>query len=87
MYPRAREDFEHMVESSVWQKNISEVIALIQELSAKYNPKWNWLNSPECKYISLKIDMRDGGFIIMDREGNRISVEQLSYQWSPREHY
>lgn len=42
--------------------------------------KWHWYANPQCKYVELRIDMRDGGCIIKDRDGNRISPEQLSFQ-------
>lgn len=38
---------------------------------------WWWLKKPICKYVELRIDMRDGNFIIRNREGHRISWEDL----------
>lgn len=46
--------------------------------------KWSWIFSSNCKYVNLRIDMRDGGCIIMDRDGKRISPEQLEYQWKDK---
>lgn len=43
--------------------------------------EWTWTANSRCKYVELRIDMRDGGCIIKDREGVRISAEQLAYQY------
>lgn len=47
------------------------------------NPKaWSWLNNNRSvKYITIKIDMRDGGYLLLDREGKRISLDQIKWQW------
>lgn len=42
--------------------------------------KWSWPMNTRCKYVELRIDMRDGGCIIRDRHGVRISAAQLAYQ-------
>ena len=44
--------------------------------------KWSWASKMDCKYIELRIDMRDGGCIIADRNGKRISPDQLAWQYS-----
>jgi hypothetical protein len=44
--------------------------------------KWTWGRNTRCKYVDLRIDMRDGGCIIRDREGRRITPAQLAWQWS-----
>jgi hypothetical protein len=44
--------------------------------------KWTWAMNTGCKYIELRIDMRDGGCIIMNREGKRINPSQLAWQYS-----
>lgn len=41
---------------------------------------WRWVRNYQCKYISIRIDMRDGGHIIMDRDGTRIDLETLLRQ-------
>jgi hypothetical protein len=42
--------------------------------------RWVWMENPQCKYIELRIDMRDGGCIIKDREGKRIDPATLAKQ-------
>jgi len=49
------------------------------------NREWVWFKNMNCKYIDLRIDMRDGGCILHDRSGNRISFEQLAWQYSSEE--
>ena len=43
--------------------------------------KWSWVMNSKCKYVELRVDMRDGGCIIKDGEGNRINPEDLAYQY------
>lgn len=45
------------------------------------NGEWVWYKNHKCKYVELRIDMRDGGCIIRDREGNRINPEDLEFQY------
>lgn len=42
---------------------------------------WSWSRNWDCKYVDIRIDMRDGGFIVMDQEGRRISLDQLKWQY------
>lgn len=48
---------------------------------AQQEGKWLWYANSRCKYVELRIDMRDGGCIIKDRWGARISPAQLAYQY------
>lgn len=43
--------------------------------------RWSWAHNMECKYIDLRIDMRDGGCLIYAK-GKRISPERLAWQYS-----
>jgi hypothetical protein len=62
-----------------WQDNLVEVIEFIQA-ATKDRTKWVWFKNSRCKYISLKFDMRDGAFIILDRDSKRITLEELKEQ-------
>jgi len=79
------------MEKNIWENNFYEVVSVIKELSKKHtfdkdgnyeknSNRWAWFKNSKCKYISLRIDMRDGGFIILDRDDNRISLEELKSQ-------
>ena len=75
------EDPEHdsLVEKNVWLTNLDETIALIKKLSAE-DSEWTWIRNSKCKYVDIRIDMRDGAFVLRDRDGNRISLKQLAEQ-------
>lgn len=44
--------------------------------------EWDWFKNFECKYVELRIDMRDGGCIIYNGERKRINPEALAWQYS-----
>lgn len=75
---RAKEKF------NIWD-NIKDVIPAIQRVCALRDEyKWTWGMNTKCKYISIRIDMRDGGCILNDRNGNRIEIADLEYQYSSK---
>ncbi len=89
------EDKEHdaLVEKNQWLENLDEVVAFIKAASAEqsYTAEgsripgqlyWSWCQNTRCKYVTLRIDMRDGGFVLTDRDGKRISLKQLQWQVS-----
>ena len=53
---------------------VSVVQAVIED------PKWRWIANAACKYVSLRIDTRDMRCLILDRDGNTISLNQLRRQ-------
>lgn len=53
-------------------------------MDAMLRDEWCWSRNVECKYVELRIDMRDGGCIISDRNGKRISPEHLAWQYSDK---
>lgn len=62
--------------ANVWD-HIDDALAVIELARAG---KWHWCENFECKYIELRIDMRDGGCLIKDRNGNRINPADLRKQ-------
>ena len=42
--------------------------------------RWSWVGNTQCKYINLRIDMRDLHCILTDNDGKEITLEQLSFQ-------
>ena len=42
---------------------------------------WIWWKNNKCKYVELRIDMRNGDCIIRDRDGRRINPKDLEYQF------
>ena len=49
--------------------------------TALKDKEWSWAKNTRCKYVSIRIDMRNGGAILVSRGGERISIEQLQYQY------
>lgn len=47
-----------------------------------HDKDWIWARSDSCKYLTVRIDMRDGACIIKNKAGNRISPRQLKWQYS-----
>ena len=66
------------IKHNIWD-NINEVFPAIRETLEDI--EWIWPFNSKCKYITVRIDMRDGGCILKDRNGNRISIEDLVYQY------
>ena len=44
--------------------------------------KWHWMRNNRCKYVEVRVDMRDGRCIIRDRYGKRIDSRDLEYQYT-----
>lgn len=70
--------------ANVWD-HVDDALAVIEMARAG---KWVWMENSRCKYIDLRIDMRDGGCLIRDAKGNRINPEDLrkqlsNEQWEP----
>lgn len=53
---------------------IEEVVKVLSD------PAWQWYLNNRCKYLNLRVDMRDGGCLIKDRHGKTITLEQLKAQ-------
>ena len=84
-------EFDAKVDRNEWH-NLSELpewISTINRLTDKKSG-WSWAYNTECKYIDIRVDMRDGGFVVLSREGEdgrRISLEHLKWQYkSLKEH-
>lgn len=57
--------------------NINDVMPTIRAARAG---KWAWFSNMRCKYIELRIDMRDGGCILRDRDRVRIDPSEFAHQ-------
>lgn len=73
--------FDEMVKNNEWhdRAEIDLFVETIKELSDP-EAKWSWARNWKCKYVELRFDMRDGGFILRDDSGQRISLEALKHQ-------
>jgi len=76
--------FEKKLEKNIWENNLKEVLTFILKAVKipfyRKGATWSWLKNSNCKYVEIRIDMRDGGFIIKNRHGDRISLEDLKKQ-------
>ena len=87
----AKAEFESLVEGNVWH-SLDELQPTMDALKLLCTPDpnsewrsitgWSWSKNPgwRAKYVDIRIDMRDGGFILLDRAGKRISLEQIQSQ-------
>ena len=75
-------EYEARIDRNSWHDcALEELFPVIKETIEKSrNREWTWARNWDCKYIDVRIDMRDGGAILRSRSG-RISPEQLKYQY------
>ena len=69
-------DLEQKEATNTWD-SIDDFIAVLEQMRAG---KWQWYANSKCKYVELRVDMRDGGCLIKDRNGNRIDPKDLAWQ-------
>lgn len=62
---------KHGPEFNRWNGDIGLFAALI-----KQHPRL-WLADSQLKYLDIRVDTRNGHFIIEDRDGNRIEPERV----------
>ena len=74
---------ENDIANNAWENrpDANEVLKFIAKISDNNNHEWSWARNSKCKYVSVRFDMRDGGFVLLDRNGSRITFEQLKYQY------
>jgi hypothetical protein len=58
--------------------DFGEVLDVLKERLAR---RWMWYRNTRCKYVELRIDMRDGKCLIRDKDGNSIELDQLKFQY------
>lgn len=77
---------KEQAEANEWEvkSDLDRIVTLIKGLSGETkfhsSKEWTWLKNSQCKYVSLRVDMRDGAFVLMNRGGERITIEQLEKQ-------
>lgn len=69
-------ELEQKIETNTWD-SIDDFIAVLDQMRAG---NWKWYANTKCKYVELRVDMRDGGCVIKDRNGNRIDPKDLAWQ-------
>lgn len=73
----------HRIEKNIWD-HVNDIIPAIA--SALKDKKWSWARSKDfkCKYIDVRIDMRSGHCLLLNSDNERISIEDLQYQYESR---
>ena len=69
-------DLQEKIGTNTWD-NIDDVIKVLNLMK---EGKWSWMNNSQCKYLHLRLDMRDGGCLIKNRYDMRIDPSDLEYQ-------
>lgn len=67
-----------------WESSKEVIKAVQQTIKDSLSGRWWWAKNSRCKYIDIRIDMRDGKCVLMDRESQRISIEDLQKQYNPQ---
>lgn len=65
------------IKNNEWETNLDEIVSLIKDFTKESLLDRVHIISSNCNYVSLRFDMRDGAFIILDRGGKRIEFEEL----------
>jgi len=60
----------------------NHIIELYKIFKLVRKRRWSWTRNSQCKYLNIRIDMRDLSFLLEDRHGNEITIEQLNEQSS-----
>lgn len=73
-----RDEFER----NVWEdgKDLQTVIDFIKKKANRSDGDWEWFRNGNCKYVQIRVDMRDGHFILLDRLAKRITFDELKFQ-------
>lgn len=70
------EDVKQKIASNTWD-NFGDILPTLKAIS---RGEWYWGANSRCKYIEIRLDTRDGGCLLYDRERVRISPEQFAHQ-------
>ena len=65
-----------------WQgAHLKDVLPLLSEIAENDYDRWMWYRNPPCKYLTLRMDTRDGGRVrIFDRDQKLISIQEAMLQ-------
>ncbi len=69
-------DVAAKMQSNTWD-HFGDILPTLKAIS---RGDWYWGANSRCKYIEIRLDTRDGGCILYDRERVRISPEQFAHQ-------
>lgn len=72
-------DVQAKMDANQWD-HFGDILPTLKAIS---RGEWYWGANSRCKYIEIRLDTRDGGCILYDRERVRISPEQFAHQSHP----
>lgn len=67
-----KDNYEHG--SNEWEHDIGAFAKLLQDNADNH---W-WGMDTKLKYLNVRVDTRDGGFVLFDRDNNRISPDRVT---------
>jgi hypothetical protein len=70
------DDVKQKIASNQWD-HFGDLLPTLKAIS---RGDWYWGANSRCKYIEIRLDTRDGGCLLFDRERVRISPEQFAHQ-------
>ena len=56
-------------------------VPIAEVLEVLNSKEWTWAANQRCKYLNLRVDMRDGHCLIKDRHNQTITLEELKHQY------
>ena len=51
-------------------------------LDALASPNFCWVDNSRFKYVNIRLDTRNGNFLIYDENKKRVDIEQVLWQYS-----
>ncbi len=83
MGAKAEAEYDEKIKRNSWHDSVvDELFPVVKEVLDKVKKReWTWTKNWDCKYINVRVDMRDGGSLITNRNGEWISPDQLKYQY------
>lgn len=80
-YPPSSEEFNEAVKNNSWHSGATLLTTVGEVCKLIESKEWSWVRNMDSKYVDIRIDMRDGGFVITNRDGKRINLEQIKWQF------
>lgn len=80
-YKGSSRPFEEKKKENIWDC-MDDFLAVLGRMR---RGEWHWYLSRNCKYVNLRVDMRDGGCIIMNADNERIDPKDLVHQIGVKE--
>ena len=57
----------------------SKVRTFLKQIAS---PDWCWASNSRFKYLNIRVDTRNGKFLIFDDQKRRVDIEQVLWQYS-----